>query len=399
MFITFDSVCRTLETVRSVSGSKAKTAILKAADSPLLREVLSRAYDPSLTYGVTSKTAYDVGGYGPTPLDHSAIFALLDDLAKRVLTGQWALECLADNMSGHTALAQKTILGILDKHLDCGISEKTINSAFPGLIPEPPVMLAQTFELKRAKWPMLAQTKMDGMRVFTEVRNGRVIKRSRNWHGQNKFMHIDAAFAEYNLPDGYYDGELMYPRFGSRAIESDKMLVLYDYLTPAEFDNRASINQMGRTARLMEISQQILPACLGFTDSRIVGSYEEAQSFYNEIVAAGGEGIMLKDMNAPYAFRRSYAWLKMKPVKDIDLEIVGLFEGEGKYKGQMGGIIVDYNGKHVRVGSGFTDEQRLRASRAPAWVSIGRTAEIRYTDTTPDGSLLFPRFVRIREDK
>jgi DNA ligase-1 len=409
MPVCFNSVCRTLETVASISGANAKIAVLRSADSPLLQEVLIRAYSPMLTYGITSKTALLTHAAKASGGGHETLFTLLDRLATRALSGNNALMALADVMTLHTEQEHGVILGILDKHLDCGISTGTINKAFPGLIPEPPVMLAQTFEPHRAKYPMLAQVKYDGMRVFCEVKETGVIKRSRNWHEQPKYPHINDAldkFSDDSGITGYFDGELMYPRFGDRSNEKAVCLVIYDYLTVAEFLNRKTQSQISRTTRLALMlnkypNPKLLPA-----ESRIVYTYEEALEFYNEVVGAGGEGIMLKDMEAPYAFKRSYAWLKLKPIRDIDLMITGVFEGEGKYTGMLGGVIVDYNGKSVRVGSGFTDGDRVSFWRFPGWSPsdigdylLGKTAEVRFTEETPDGSLLFPRFVRIREDK
>ena len=57
-----------------------------------------------------------------------------------------------------------------------------------------------------------------------------------------------------------------------------------------------------------------------------------------------------------------------------------------------------YEGHKVRCGSGFGDEQR-----AEVWADkdkfLGMTAEVRYQEVTPDGSLRFPVFSCWRLDK
>jgi DNA ligase-1 len=64
----------------------------------------------------------------------------------------------------------------------------------------------------------------------------------------------------------------------------------------------------------------------------------------------------------------------------------------------LGGFIVDYKGKEVRVGSGFSD-----AERHDLWFSkhsqIGNIIEVKYHEVTPDGSLRHPVFGGFRYDK
>jgi hypothetical protein len=52
--------------------------------------------------------------------------------------------------------------------------------------------------------------------------------------------------------------------------------------------------------------------------------------FANDAVAQGFEGILIKDLDAPYECRRSSFWLKWKPFLSVDLSIVAFEEGTGK---------------------------------------------------------------------
>jgi DNA ligase-1 len=100
----------------------------------------------------------------------------------------------------------------------------------------------------------------------------------------------------------------------------------------------------------------------------------------------------------PYCFGRSDAVVKVKAFNDVDLRVTGFLEGRGRHKGSLGAILVNFNGVKVRVGSGFGD-----TDRAEVWADkekfLGMTAEIRYQEITPDGSLRFPTFVCWRTDK
>ena len=71
------------------------------------------------------------------------------------------------------------------------------------------------------------------------------------------------------------------------------------------------------------------------------------------------------------------------------------YEGEGKYEGKAGGILVDYNGVTVRVGSGFDDIQRKN------WKKLfpkGTIITIKYWEIDKHSKRpRFPIFLRIRE--
>jgi len=133
---------------------------------------------------------------------------------------------------------------------------------------------------------------------------------------------------------------------------------------------------------------------------------DRMSEFYQETVAAGYEGIMVKDVAAPYECKRTTTWLKWKPVFEIDLKIVGVEEGksEKRWAGKLGALICEgeEDGKFIRVnvGGGYSDEQR-----DDFWKNqndlIGEIVEIKYDSITKseDGdhySLRFPRFKRFR---
>ena len=68
-----------------------------------------------------------------------------------------------------------------------------------------------------------------------------------------------------------------------------------------------------------------------------VHNEEEAQAFYQESLSAGNEGIVIKDIKAPYEpGGRVSAWIKMKPTMDeLDLVVVGAEWGTGKRSAWM----------------------------------------------------------------
>ena len=83
--------------------------------------------------------------------------------------------------------------------------------------------------------------------------------------------------------------------------------------------------------------------------------------------------------------------------------VQGVFEGSGEATGKLGGIIVNYKETTVRIGTGFTDQQRTEYWNNPDLI-IGKLAQYRYTSVShnqnnDEVSLRFARFISLREDK
>jgi len=112
-------------------------------------------------------------------------------------------------------------------------------------------------------------------------------------------------------------------------------------------------------------------------------------------VKKGEEGIVAKIANSPYELKeKSKYWLKMKPTETYDLLVVGKFPGQGRLKNTLGGLIVKYNDTEVKVGSGYTDEERKIFMETQP-----KIIEVKCKGETEDGSLREPIFVRVRNDK
>lgn len=124
-----------------------------------------------------------------------------------------------------------------------------------------------------------------------------------------------------------------------------------------------------------------------------------ADDLLQEALRLGFEGIMLKDVDAGYyQGKRSKAWLKMKPAETYDCRVVGFIPGTGRLDGTLGSLLVSYNGKPVRVGSGLSDQLRQEVYDNQAKY-IGALAEVSCLSKTPAGSLRHPTLVCIRWDK
>lgn len=111
---------------------------------------------------------------------------------------------------------------------------------------------------------------------------------------------------------------------------------------------------------------------------------EHLEAFYRNILSIGGEGVMLRNLNRPYEFRRSWSLLKVKPELTGTAKVVGHQPGKGKHEGRLGSLICEWEGKTVEVGTGFTDEQRENPPM------VGAMIPFRYQCLTNEGIPRFP---------
>jgi DNA ligase-1 len=84
----------------------------------------------------------------------------------------------------------------------------------------------------------------------------------------------------------------------------------------------------------------------------------EGQSFADEAVALGHEGVMVKALASRYeAGRRGSAWRKVKPVKTLDLVVLGAEWGHGRRRGWLSNLHLGARdpgtGEFVMVGKTF----------------------------------------------
>jgi DNA ligase-1 len=89
----------------------------------------------------------------------------------------------------------------------------------------------------------------------------------------------------------------------------------------------------------------------------------DAAAFFDKMVAAGYEGVVVKTLDAPYeAGRRGAAWRKVKPSHTLDLVVLAVEWGSGRRKGWLSNLHLgarDPDGGFVMLGKtfkGLTDE-------------------------------------------
>ena len=155
-------------------------------------------------------------------------------------------------------------------------------------------------------------------------------------------------------------------------------------------------------------------------DMRVVPGVEASAdrdakvAFYLSIVMAGGEGVILKDVNAKYEFgKRRECWLKVKKFETVDCFVTDSRPGEHGFEGMVGALegsvympaaAGETRTVEICAVSGFTlaDRQEMTSKERPGKVKdkyFGRVMEVRYQEKSKTGRGMHARFVRWRPDK
>jgi DNA ligase-1 len=224
-------------------------------------------------------------------------------------------------------------------------------------------------------------------------------------------------------------------------------LFLFDIL----LDGSAPCIDLPLTERREALGKLLRPnPTVRIAEQVIVSSPDEAQAFFDDAVARGGEGVMAKSLDPGSLYRpggRGFWWIKYKReytvglADSVDGVVVGAFHGRGRRGGRYGALLMavynpasDRFESFCKVGSGFDDaelaklperlqsyesaeppEGVLSGIQPDVWMRPGLVLEIRGAELTlsqnhraaagtirPGAGLAlrFPRFTgRYREDK
>lgn len=398
-----------------------------------LFEAFSLACDKLFTFGVKQVPFSNSNGSG---MSWELFKCLLDKLNKREITGNKAKEEIKNIMDKCSEVEWNYYYRrILIKDLRCGMSEKTINNVakknnFPEFsIPVFSCQLAQDSEhhKKKLNGKKIVEVKLDGVRVISILHtNGKVDMFSRNGKELLNFEKVKAQLAEsinfQKITNSIVlDGEIVSKNFQELMKQiyrkdniqnDDANLYLFDFLTLDEFQKGKSKEIQGDRIKILRKwfnSRKKLLDNIKILDFELIDlstkvGEKRFKEFNKNAVMDGFEGIMIKDPNAIYESKRSFHWLKLKPVIEISLKVSSVEEGTGRNKNKLGAITAEgmENNKlfKISVGSGYSDTQRISFWKQKEKL-IGQVIEIKADAITKSQdkkfwSLRFPRFKTFR---
>lgn len=428
-----------------------EAATLGSVNAKNFLTLLKVCYNPYVTFGVKQvpDRLFNDGNETDSENPWEDFNLLLKELAQRGLTGHAARDAIEEMSYRFDSVEwNKFCAPVIRRDMRAGISVTTINKICKKTDYEIPVFGCQLATNSEGRPEMKGtkrlEPKLDGVRVLMVVilndfgdltvtsysRNGKVFENFTHIEEQirnnyKKLMQaaMNAKHEGRALTEGVvFDGEVIGNSFQELMRQArrkdnvqadDSVFNIFDVIPLQDFRRGHWNAQLSKRVGILEAIRpivdempnvELLPHIM--VDLDTVEGRTTLERYAKDMVNQGFEGIMIKEMGAPYECKRNTFWMKWKPTITVDLEVVGVEEGTGRNVGRLGALVCagadDGKEISVNVGSGFSDTDRdnLWADRN---LVIGRTVEILCDVITQnqDGtySLRFPRFVRFRDDK
>ncbi len=258
--------------------------------------------------------------------------------------------------------------------------------------------LANDYDPKKHPTNAIAEVKYDGMMVLIE--NGRMYNRKgRDVTFQFPEVHVHPTVVIVGeiviLKDGISQFELLL----KRRVDNPKEVRLRSMLYPATlvaFD-LLELNGQNLTGEPLSKRRSALEALehTGALNGHVfVAGYwgcppEKVEEYLELMRQQNAEGIMVKDLNAPYAAARGDAWLKLKAWKERDYQVLSHEITEN------GGFVIWIENK------GYRQKVVVNKVSLADDIAKGKVQQltIRYLDEEPSGALRQPHVYRVPWDQ
>lgn len=284
-------------------------------------------------------------------------------------------------------------------------------------------MLADTAQKPFESREHIFEPKLDGVRCIASV-NGKLLLQSRSGHDITRKFPELANMWELVVKPCVLDGEIICSNFTgiSERIHKENLLDINvaSRVNPATFyvfDILEVDSESVMNCRLIERKKLLSSIFRADGRTRPLAFYNDGVKLWEQVVKAGGEGIMAKAINSTYIpGKRSSSWLKIKAFQEDTFYIVGLTQGENSRGSTFGALVLARHGNMTMeyvgcAGSGLTQNMLKRILQAVTpsdccylvsrphldkplltWVKPHLQCEVRFLGTGSNGHLRFPTF-------
>lgn len=422
-----DKVIDIFRSVQRTSGLNEKQRILSNnKDNELLKKCLIFLLDGNITTGISTKKLDKMTISKAREYDTQELQSFVDvmNYLKIHNTGtDNDVACIRKFICSNSKSDAECEFyeQMVTKKFRLGADSKLVNKAIPGLIEEFNVQLGTPIEKVKLKGDELIfiSQKVNGNRIAF-VGNECRTRQNKRYIGVD---HIIKDLLALGYENYFVDGELLYKNTenlpdsvafqigtgiaNSKSSDKSKLkFVVFDIFPLNEFwSGKSKAPYSVRYKALDELEEKL--------KTYHTENIEVVRRFYhgydhNEIwkwldyaEEHDMEGCMI-NLDEPYECKRTKYLLKVKKFFDCDVRCIGVEEGTGRNKGKLGALICDYRGYKLKVGTGFSDEDRIKYWNNPGLV-VGKIITVKYKEETQNKnggiSIQFPVFVCIRYDK
>ena len=407
--------------INASNSRKYKQEVLqKYKDDYIIEKYLKIAFDPYTVYGLSTKKLQkevtEKAHY--LPVDVFDLFAYLE--VHNTGKDRDIAVCyqVLDDIASWDMESAELLRKLICKDVVLGCDAKTINAVIPGCIPMFSCMLANKYFDKPEKLSgksFAITTKLDGFRLIAMKDDyGNISFYSRVGKRIEGLVEIEEELKNGFASGLVFDGELTISNYfemeSKEAYKAASKIItlkedtpkrgltyrVFDVLTLDEWRTQNCVHTYAERRNLLEgifgyalgpiPHIELLPVLYWGSDT------SEVTKWLDKVVSEGGEGVMLNLAESTYKFTRCWDIMKVKKFNSLDLQVVGMEEGSGRLAGTLGAIHVRYKGGNiVKVGSGFSDEERRLYFDNPDLI-LNKIVEIKFFEESSSGNQLSLRF-------
>ena len=395
-----------IEQMRSTSSANDKVEIIKNS-SDFIHKILEYTYNPFKQYYVTSKTCIKNSHLKAENVKN--VFEVLDRLNQRVVTGHDAISLV----NGYD---NELIYKIIDKDLGIRAGAKVINKAIAGLIPTFSVALAQEYK-EECNWEdnWYASRKLDGVRCLAITdEKGKCTLYSRMGKEFTTLDKVKDAIEATGIINTVFDGEIcLVDEDGNEDFQGvmkqlrrkdhqieNPAYMMFDVLNIKDFNNQKSEEILSDRLHTLRsfLDNNNDTNILRYTEQAVITDDRHFDMWSQMATDSNWEGIMVRK-DVGYEGKRSKNLVKVKSFHDAEYKVIDfdidnhevVRDGKSETIQMLAQVYIMHKGHKVKVGSGWSQEQRLQYMDGSI---VGKIITVQYFEETKNDkgriSLRFP---------
>lgn len=403
-----------IKKLQSESKSTIKLEILREyVDYDLLKVFICKTLNPRFNYFCSEKTFPNFDTCGELELDVDNLEYITKELADRNITGDNSKLFIKKFGEALNKEQQEILKYVLLKDFRANVGEGLVSKVWSDFNWKPSYMrcsLPNAVKLSEWDWKngVYSQLKCDGM--FSSITDKQAITRNGSTF---PFDLLPTSFKKEmrNIPDGVtLNGELLVKRNGVTLSRKEGNGMLNSLLQGTPLQDDCELHYVAwdiedyslpYTDRFIEVLAICDGEYFNHVEYKMVYSLEQATQHFKEMLSQGQEGTVLKNPNGMWKDGTSKDCVKYKVEAELDMKVVGVVEGTGKYKGMLGALQLESECGLVKTdcGTGFSDKQRKVMLDNPPKIVAIKANDLVDSKSKEGYSLFLPVFLEERVDK